>query len=74
MSDSLYDKNFIPRMLFPKFKKDSWSFIKPNKVCGYVMHAKAFFKYLKAPPPHRRLIQQLKDPSTDHMQTFYHVH
>lgn len=60
-SDSLYDKSFIPMMLFPKFKKDSWSFIKPNKVCssttGYVVHPKVFLKYLKAPPPHRRLIQ-----------------
>jgi hypothetical protein len=78
MSDSLYDKSFIPRMLVPKFKKDSRSFIKPNKVCssttGYVVHPKVFFKYLKAPPPYRRLIQQLKDPSAHHVQTFYHVH
>lgn len=78
ISDSVYDKSFIPRMLFPKFKKDSWSFIKPSKVCsiaiGYVMQAKVFFEYLKAPPPHRRLIQQLKNPSAHHMQTFYHVH
>ncbi len=54
ISDSLYDKSFIPRMLFPKFKKDSWSFIKPNKVCsiatGYVMHAKVFLNIWKHLP------------------------
>jgi hypothetical protein len=36
---------------------------------------KVFFPlYLKAPSPHGQFIHQLKDPVTNHMQTFHHSH
>jgi hypothetical protein len=53
-----------------KFHKTQQSLHHRNWVCNA---RQGFLKYLKAPRPRKRLIQQLKNPSAHHMQTFYHV-